>query len=141
MESESKNGNTESLAEGSSHKVVVSLGSNYGERRHHIERAVRQMKILLGDRRVSDIYETPEIHGVGAPYLNAVIIGETRHPYDVVHAMTKVWEKAQGRSDEMRARGDVPVDIDIVVWDGEVIRRRDFEQTFFKIGYDQLIRN
>ena len=34
--------------------------------------------------------------------------------------------------------GLVPIDLDIVMWNGEVVRQRDFNQDYFQIGWKQL---
>ena len=43
-----------------------------------------------------------------------------------------------GRDSEARERGDVPLDVDIVLFDAEIVRPRDFSQSFFRIGYESL---
>ncbi|MDE6338577.1 MAG: hypothetical protein K2K97_02170, partial [Muribaculaceae bacterium] len=52
--------------------------------------------------------------------------------------ITKNYEKENGRNAEARKRGDVPIDIDIVVWNGEVVREHDFVCNFFRIGLRTL---
>lgn len=115
-------------------EVILSIGSNVTPRRCRVAEALDLMRGMLSDCMVSDIYETPEIHGTGRPYMNAVIYGKTDMDHTDLKEETKRVEVCAGRDNEARARGDVPVDIDIVVWNGDVVRPNDFRQSFFRIG-------
>ena len=60
-------------------RVAVSLGSNLGDRRAHLEYAIDALALDLTDIKVSSIQET-EPFGVGQEhgrYLNAVLVGTT----------------------------------------------------------------
>ena len=61
-------------------RVAISLGSNLGDRRAHLEYAVDALRLDLSDMTVSSFLETTPV-GVGpehGPYLNAAVVGETR---------------------------------------------------------------
>lgn len=118
--------------------VVVSLGSNYGDRRGNVSKALDWFKLSFSDCEASDIYETPEIHGIGSPYMNAVCVCKVACERTELEAALKQYEKDNGRDASARARGDVPVDIDIVIWNGEVVRPKDFACNFFRIGLRTL---
>lgn len=119
-------------------EVVLSIGSNMSPRKERVAAALSRMCGVLDDAAVSDIYETPEIYGTGRPYMNAVIAGKTNLTADELKSLTKHIELVSGRDAAARKRGDVPVDIDIVIWNGEVARPNDYRQTFFKIGAEML---
>lgn len=119
-------------------EVVLSIGSNVTPRYERVVDALSKLKGILEDCMASDIYETPEIHGIGRPYMNAVMTGTTNMSLDDLHQRTKQLELQAGRDAEARMRGEVYVDIDIVIWNREVIRPNDFRQTFFKIGAESL---
>ena len=40
--------------------------------------------------------------------------------------------------DELRANGIEPIDLDIVVWNGEVVRPADYAQQYFQKGWHQI---
>lgn len=115
--------------------VAVSLGSNFGDRSGNVARALDWLSGQMIDCRCSHIYETAEVSGLGSPYMNAVLLGRTSSDRDSLVAATKDYELVNGRTPESRGRGEVAIDIDIVVWDGSVERPVDFSREFFRIGY------
>lgn len=121
--------------------VVISLGSNCGQREENVLAATNYLGTLLTDMHASSIYETPEIHGLPRLYMNAVVAGNFSGDLNALHEKCKIYEKENGRDEVARNRGDVPIDLDIVIWNDEVVRPRDFSMEFFKIGYRQLIED
>ena len=119
-------------------KVVLSLGSNCGEREKSVRQAIGWLSRVLGDARCSTIYETPEMYGKGAPYMNAVMIAESRYDYAELNCCLKQYELRCGRDEACRQRGDVPIDIDLVIWNNAVVRTIDYSARFFRIGYEEL---
>jgi len=119
-------------------KVVLSIGSNCSPRGERVGLAIDWINRILSNVRHSDIYETPEIHGIGSPYMNAVIIADTDMDYDRLHELTKDFELRSGRDETARRECRVPVDVDIVIWNDNVIRPNDYRQTFFRIGARML---
>lgn len=119
-------------------EVFLSFGSNYGDKKGNVEAALRWIGSLLDDTQSSDVYETPEVHGYGASYFNAVACGKTGLELEEFNRRLKVYERDCGRTDEARIRKEVPIDIDIVIWDGEIIRPVDFSREFFRIGYEDI---
>lgn len=121
--------------------IVISLGSNCGNRQKNVREAIEWLSEKLSDCRFSSIYETPEIHGKGKPYMNAVVNASTGQNMESMQSLTKKYEIEHGRNSECRAKGEVPIDIDIVKWDSEILRPLDFSREFFKIGYRELFPN
>ncbi len=120
------------------HSVALSLGSNCGDREGAVAEAEEWLTAILVGARGSDAYETAPVGSGTRPYLNAVVLGETDLSDCQLNAMLKAYETSHGRDDESRRRGDVPIDIDLVVSDGKVLRPRDFACSFFTIGYYSL---
>lgn len=118
--------------------IVISIGSNVAQRRARVEQAIAWIKTILKETECSDIYETAPLNGSGSNYVNAVVRGETELSLSGFIALTKEYERQQGRDDEARQRGEVVVDIDVVIADGEIIRLRDYNCYFFRKGYDSL---
>ena len=119
-----------------SHKVYLGLGSNLGDCRKNLERAIR----LIGDRvglvtRQSSFIET-EPWGFESPnkFMNAVILCETtRSPREVL-LLTQQIERDMGRRTKSvngksvnRKYTDRPIDIDILLYDDVTIDEPDLK--------------
>ncbi|MGN0237916.1 MAG: 2-amino-4-hydroxy-6-hydroxymethyldihydropteridine diphosphokinase [Lepagella sp.] len=117
--------------------VVLSVGSNVGY--DEVKSAVEWLSQELKDFQASTLYRTPALQGVGNPYVNAVVIGMISESCEAFNRRLKEYELSCGRDDAARAAGVVPIDIDIVIVDGNVVRPRDYAHSFFQIGYNQLL--
>lgn len=116
--------------------LVLSIGSNLSS--DNVAEAILWLRGRLSKMEVSRIYETPAVKGGMRSYSNAVVSGETYIELEDFNALLKKYEENCGRTPETRLRGDVVIDIDIVVCDGEILRPWDFRQNFFRIGYASL---
>lgn len=121
-------------------KLTLSLGSNLPPRHQRVRQAISWLKKSSQTCAVSSLYETPEIHGKGDPYVNAVMIAEYEcRDVDSINRIIKEYEISAGRDDAARSKGIVPIDIDIVLADSELLRPRDFDREFFQIGLSELL--
>ena len=114
-----------------SHKVYLGLGSNLGDCRKNLERAIR----LIGDRvghvtRQSSFIET-EPWGFESPnkFMNAVILCETTKTPREVLMLTQQIERDMGRRKKSVSGGyaDRPIDIDILLYDDLTIDEPDLK--------------
>ena len=119
--------------------VVLSIGSNCGPRHDAVEEAMAWLSGLLDRFMASDIYETDAIGHEGPKYMNAVASGVSSMTLEELEACCKRYEREFGRDDLSRIEKRVPIDIDIVVADGRVLRPRDFNCEFFRRGYMELV--
>jgi len=62
--------------------IALSLGSNLGDRRAHLARAVEELSTILAHPRVSSFIETEpvDVPDEQPPYLNAAVVGECQLP-------------------------------------------------------------
>ena len=118
--------------------AIFSIGSNYGDRHLNVSNGLKWLSLLLTDFRSSHIYATPDCHGGVKEYLNAVACGSTFSSPQDLEQLCKRYEAACGRDEEMRKNGNVPIDIDLVIFDNRVLRPNDFKREFFKIGYGMI---
>lgn len=116
-------------------EAIFSIGSNCGDRQSRVANGLEWLSLRLSECRYSSIYATPDCHGGQREYLNAVAIGKTAMSPSELQSQCKEYELSQGRDALARANGDVPVDIDLVVYGGEVLREKDFQREFFLEGY------
>ncbi len=118
--------------------IYLSLGSNHGDRHRNVEEGLIWLQDILLESRSSSIYVTKAVQGYGPAYYNAVVFGQTPMEYDEFNRLLKEYEINCGRSPESRKRNEVIIDIDIVVWDGKIVRPTDFSRDFFQIGYGEI---
>lgn len=103
------------------HRVFFSLGSNLGDRKNTIERAIEKLNSEVGTvTRQSSLYETEpwgfeSSHG----FLNAAVCCETMLAPHAVLDVTQHIERELGRT--VKSSGgcyhDRPIDIDILTYD------------------------
>ncbi|MBQ7042749.1 MAG: 2-amino-4-hydroxy-6-hydroxymethyldihydropteridine diphosphokinase [Muribaculaceae bacterium] len=119
--------------------AVLSLGSNSPDKEQQMRNAVKQMKHLFNSVAISDFYEVPAFNGKDAPYLNAVMVVSTAMSINDVNLLLKRWEVKCGRTPESKQKGIVPIDLDIVMWNSEIIRPVDYSRSYVSIGIAQLL--
>ncbi|MDE7402577.1 MAG: 2-amino-4-hydroxy-6-hydroxymethyldihydropteridine diphosphokinase [Muribaculaceae bacterium] len=132
--------------------IVVSIGSNISAEN------VRRCLTWLNERftliKSSSVYQTPQQHrdldittqaatsnnnSEVRIYSNAVAIYNCNENLEELNIEFKKYEKEEGRTPEFKKTGIVPVDIDVVIFNGEIIRTWDYNQRFFKIGFKEII--
>lgn len=118
--------------------VVLSFGSNCGDRVDNVMKAMQWACALLHCSRKSHVYETPPVGHAGSNYMNSVMTGFFKGGLSELDEACKDYEIACGRNEVSRGKGEVPIDIDIVIALGKVLRPKDFSREFFQIGYRQL---
>lgn len=120
--------------------VVISIGSNCKDREQAVRKSIDFLSGKLQSPRESACYSTPASNGKDADYLNAVLVGDTDDSREKFEALLKLYEAANGRTKLSKQEGIIPIDLDLVVWNGEVVRPADFNKDYFQIGWKQLER-
>lgn len=118
--------------------AIISLGSNIARREEMVATGLGWLMSIDPMMRESGIYSSEPVSGHGDPYANAVVEIRTAASLDDLVAIAKDFEKACGRDDKARSEKRVPIDVDIVVFNGRVIRDRDYESPFFRRGMGLL---
>ena len=114
-----------------SHKVYLGLGSNLGDCRKNLERAIRLIDDRVGQvTRQSSFIET-EPWGFESPnkFMNAVILCETTRSPRKVLLLTQQIERDMGRMKKSVSGGyaDRAIDIDILLYDDVTIDEPDLK--------------
>lgn len=115
------------------YKATLCLGSNVPDGHDRIRRALG----ALIEEGWSPI-ECSDIYPSSSGYLNQIVVADICNDYDAAVAGTKFVERRLGRRPQHKDQGVVPVDIDIVLWDGAVMRPLDYESDYFKQGLEKL---
>ena len=125
-----------------SHKVYLGLGSNLGDCRKNLERAIRLINDRVGHvtRQSSFIETEPWGFESQNKFLNAVILCETTKTPREVLLLTQKIERDMGRTHKSRAEkpiansekpkaiyADRPIDIDILLYDDLTIDDPDLK--------------
>ena len=102
-------------------QVVVSLGSNQGDRRAHLQHAVTRLGDLLSRLRVSTFIETVPVGVARQPlYLNGIVVGwSAADPHALLQSLQAI-EAERGR---LRPFAGAPrtLDLDLILVGGEVV--------------------
>lgn len=120
-------------------RLIISIGSNTSDRRERMAKALQWLSSTFHVIASSNIYETEEYHGRHAPYFNCVICAESNDADTVVISMLKDFEHRQGRTAESKATGLVPIDLDLMAFNGRKLRPQEFNRDYFLIGYREII--
>ena len=103
-------------------RVAISLGSNLGNRREHLARALEELGALLQNVRASDPIET-EPHDVPEPqppYLNMAATGETSLTPEALIAKLLEIEKRGGRRRRL-PKAARTIDLDVILYNDRTI--------------------
>lgn len=118
------------------HEAIVCVASNTDVWESAIEVfKTRTSNELDPTATFSPIYSTLSVTDGTTQYHNMVGRLSCDLTMDELGAIMKQWEREAGRIPHSKI---VPLDIDIVIFDGQVVRQRDFAQEYFKIGYRAL---
>lgn len=117
--------------------MAISIGSNSADKYGNILAALAWLRSTFNEVRCSSVYLTPPLSGVGEDYCNAVAMCLTR-PQDTpetVTMMLKEYETAHGRTEHI-----VTIDLDLVIYNGDILRPKDFQRGYFQRGYMEILR-
>ena len=97
--------------------AYVALGSNLGDRAHHIREAIQKLGTVVTVEALSPIYETePQYVREQPAFYNAVVRVQTDlTPEDLLVHLENI-EKAVGRTETFR-NGPRVIDLDILLYD------------------------
>lgn len=125
-------------SQGSLHKTYIGAGSNLSAKSavQAIARSAQELA-RFGMVRTSATYRTSGVgvKSAGMIYHNAVFELVTTLDKTALTTELKRYEDACGRD---RSSLVIPIDLDLVVYDGEVLRPGDFSHSYFQTGYMQL---
>lgn len=121
-----------------SSEAVICLGSNVDCRRFNIDSALDRLSDVCDVIKSTGIYETEADNHKDAPFFNLVMRCRCRLSLDDMLRRCKELEIKAGRLPDSKATGIMPLDVDIIVWDGQVIDERQYAKPYFTLGYDKL---
>lgn len=111
------------------HKIVILLGSNQGESKALILKAKQLLEIKIGHcLKLSSIYET-EAWGFKSetPFLNQVLIYNTKLNAETILKIALEIEKELGRTRNGSAYASRTMDIDLLFYDDKIIQTENLQ--------------
>ena len=120
-------------------KALLSLGANTHDKKERLSHTIEAIAQIANIKTQTPIYETPAEGSIATkPYANALVLIDTPAEYDELRATFKQWEVQAGRTPESKQQGLIPLDIDIVTWNERIIKERDMEFEYMKLGLKLL---
>ncbi len=110
----------------SSRTVVIALGSNLGDRRYNLLRAIHALRDVVRVVRVSSIYETAPVDAPPASpsFLNMVVSGYTTlAPQPLLEKLLSI-EKQLGRVRHGVRNEPRVIDLDLILYDAVRMRSK-----------------
>ena len=117
--------------------LVLSIGSNSKDREWQVKNCITWLKGNLDGVTTSYIYNTKADNGVAPDYLTAEMKAKCREELPEITGMLKKYETVCGRTPMSKKKGDIPMDLDIIIWNDEIIREADYNQPYFQIDWQQ----
>ena len=115
------------------HTCLLCLGSN-SESRYHLKNAEIALNKSLPGIYWGEIIET-KAEGENAgltPYLNRLALLHTSLEINDLKQLFKQVEKENGRMEESKKNGIVPLDIDLLAYDNQILKPKDLEKEYMK---------
>ena len=123
------------------HTCLLCLGSNL-DGATRLSAARQALLSHFPDIRFSQEMVTEAIgSGFLSPFHNQVASLETSLPAEQVRTILKSIEQMQGRLPEDKTQGIVKLDIDLLVYDDDVLKPKDLEREFVIRGMEELEKN
>ena len=122
-------------------QVVISVGSNTEDKIANVTGILDFVRENFGGVRCSSVYETPCYTGKGNDYANAVVIfsNTKNRTLQELETQFKQLEESYGRTHGENRHIVVPLDIDIIIFENQILRSKDFERYYFTQGYEELM--
>jgi len=105
--------------------VYLGLGSNVGDSKRHLEKAIKLLGAALKDIKMAPFYASKAVGYIDQPdFLNTVVSGRTDlEPLELLKKV-KAIEKQVGRTPTFRW-GPRQIDIDIIFYGDRVVNKKD----------------
>lgn len=122
--------------------ALISLAANDEKKEMTIARILKLIEECSTIICKTPVYRSEAAGEAQQPlYANALLQIETEECYDSLRAHFKSLEREAGRTPASKESGIIPLDIDIISWNGTVLKNRDMEYDYMKTGLRLLVAN
>jgi len=106
------------------HELYIGIGSNLGDRQANILAALQRLRARARISAVSSFYESQAADGAeGPPYLNVAAALHSELDAQAFERFARGVELSVGRARGTRRLAPRPIDVDLLVYDGTIVRR------------------
>lgn len=125
------------------HSLILSLGSNSTDGAEKLGKAEQTLKSWIRLEACSRILKNPAIDmgNEAEDFHNMLIRTKTTLDLNEMQTLAKTLEQIMGNSQEMRERGIVNMDMDIICWDDVLLKPKDVEREYYKVLIKELTVN
>lgn len=97
------------------------------------------LRAYFGPVRFSEaVYTEPiDLPGSGL-FLNQVAVSDTDVPLEEVKQALKEMENRLGRMPDSKRTGIIPIDIDLLLWNGTVLKPADWEKEYVQLLFHSV---
>ena len=107
--------------------IVLGLGTNLGNRKNNLQKAINELSEIVSDIKIADFYESEALLPENAPeewnipFINTAIMGNsTLSPHNLLEAIKKI-ELKLGRKESYERWSPRIIDIDILIYGDKII--------------------
>lgn len=115
--------------------TVICIGSNTGDKQTLVSKAMERLRKWCDIVSSGEQCLSPDDSGLGEPYINVVATVNPHVNLDTMHEAITALEKEFGRVAGSKAAGIMPLDIDIIVWHGNIIDAAQYTRSYFRRAY------
>lgn len=123
------------------HRAIITIGSNY-EAEHNVPYVLSRLGASLSIVAQTQpmLTEPIDFPYDSCQFVNVVLLATTTESLAQVNKALKHLEEACGRTPARRKAHpeQVPMDIDLIIWDDEVCKPRDLQRPYVIEGLTQL---
>lgn len=116
--------------------AIISLGSNSSNHDRILHEALEHLNVSIIE--FTGPYSHPTDNNPLTPYSNIVALIETDENYENLHSRFKNIETLFGRNQHSSNSDNIALDIDIVVFNGTIIKQADYDRQYFSYGLSRL---
>ena len=114
------------------HRCLICLGSNF-EREIHLNNAGKSLQKLFPDIVLGKMIFTEAEGDIPQPaYINQAAVFHTDLSAEKVVGLLKNLERENGRTRFSKDEGKVPLDIDLLTYDNNILKPSDLEKSFVR---------
>ena len=118
--------------------VILCLGSNT-DCEANLKSAASLLRAYFGSIRFSEaIYTEPIGLSDSGLFLNQVAVAGTNASLEEVRRAVKAMEKRLGRMSDSKQKGKIPIDIDLLLWNGTILKPADWEKEYVQLLFQSV---